>query len=127
MRITNFISALGDTAVDVYRARLQAQLEQHRLGALQLSLLLNGALAAVGMATDVIALQLRIHALQHALEEAIDAGDLEAAEGLRAQMVAMLQEPPASARLLQTLAEYLPALVAKANGHDARVIEGEVA
>ena len=118
-------SSLADRAVDAYRSRLQAQLEHRRLDALQLNMLLSASMAAVGMAADVVALQVRIHALQHALDEAIEAGDLHAAEQMRAQLVATLQEPPASARLMSTLAEYIPALVARQNGDAAKVIEGE--
>jgi hypothetical protein len=121
-----FASQLADRAVDAYRFRLLAQVERRRLETLQLNMLVSGSLAAVGMVVDVAALQLRVHNLQQALDEATQAGDLHAAEQLRGQLVATLQEPPASARLLQTLAEYIPALMVRQNGGDARVIEGQV-
>ena len=38
----------------------------------------------------------------------------------------MLKEPQASARLMATLAEYIPAVLAEQNGRDGRVIEGDV-
>jgi hypothetical protein len=86
----------------------------------------NASMAAVGMVVDVVALQVRVNALQHALDEAIAAGDLESAEVLRGEQVAMLKEPAASARLMATLAEYIPAVLAEQNGRDGRVIEGDV-
>lgn len=123
--VAGFASALAGTAVDAYRSRLQAQVEQRRLGTLQLSMLLSGSLATVGMIVDALALQVRAHALQQAVEEAVAAGDLYAAERLRGQLVAALEEPPASARLMATLAEYYPALVAQQRNSDAGVIEGQ--
>jgi hypothetical protein len=78
------------------------------------------------MAVDVITLQVRVHAVQRALDEAIAAGDLESAEVLRGQQVAMIKEPQASARLMATLAEYLPAVLAEQGGREGRVIEGDV-
>jgi hypothetical protein len=122
--VAGFASALAGSAVDAYRSRLQAQVEQRRLGTLQLSMLLSGSLATVGMIVDAVALQVRAHALQQAVEEAVAAGDLYAAERLRGQLVAALEEPPASARLMSTLAEYYPALVAQHRNRDAGVIEG---
>ena len=123
--VAGFASALAGSAVDAYRSRLQAQVEQRRLGTLQLSMLLSGSLATVGMIVDAVALQVRAHALQQAVEEAVAAGDLYAAERLRGQLVAALEEPPASARLMSTLAEYYPALVAQQRNSDAGVIEGQ--
>jgi hypothetical protein len=89
-------------------------------------MLVNASLAAVGMVVDVVGLQVRVNALQQALDEAVAAGDLENAEVLRGQQVAMLKEPQASARLMATLAEYIPAVLAEQNGRDGRVIEGDV-
>lgn len=125
--VTAVVSNLGGWAVDAYRARLQAQLEQRRLAALQFNLLISAGLGAVGLVTDTLAVHLRIGALQRALDEAVGAGDLDRAEALRGQLTSILQEPPASARLLSTLAEYIPAIVAEHNGGNAPVIEGGVA
>jgi hypothetical protein len=122
--VAGFASALAGSAVDAYRSRLQAQIERRRLGTLQVSMVLSGSLATVGMIVDAVALQARVHALHQAVEEAVAAGDLYAAEKLRAQLVAALEEPPASARLMATLAEYYPALVARYQGEDSGVIEG---
>jgi hypothetical protein len=124
--VIGFASSAADRAVDAYRSRLQAQVEQRRLDSLQFNMLVSASMAAVGMLVDAVALQLRAHALQQAVEEAVAAGDLHAAEALRGQLVAALQDPPASARLLSTLAEYIPALVAQQHGDPARVIEGDV-
>ena len=124
--VFGFASAIADRSVDAYRSRLQAQLEQRRLNTLQFSMLVSAAMAAVGMVVDAVGLQFRVTALQQAVEEAVAVGDLQTAEALRGQLVAALQDPPASARLLATLAEYIPALVAQQNGDDARVIEGDV-
>ena len=126
--VAGFASALAGSAVDAYRSRLEAQTERRRLGTLQASMVLSGSLAAVGMVVDAVALQLRVHALNQAVEEAIEAGDLFAAERLRAQLVAALEETPASARLLNTLADTLPALMARQNGEEpSGVIEGDIA
>ena len=126
--VAGFASSLAGSAVDAYRSRLEAQTERRRLGTLQASMVLSGSLAAVGMVVDAVALQLRVHALNQAVEEAIEAGDLFAAERLRAQLVAALEETPASARLLTTLADTLPALMARQNGEQpSGVIEGDIA
>ena len=126
--VAGLASGLAGSAVDAYRSRLAAQTERRRLGALQVSMLLSGSLAAVGMVVDAVALQLRVHALNQAVEEAVEAGDLFAAERLRAQLVAALEETPASARLLATLADTLPVLIARQNGTEySGVIEGNVA
>ena len=122
--LADLASSLADRAVDSYRSRLEAQVQQRRIDSLQLSMLVNASLAAVGMAVDVIALQVRVVALQQALDEAIAAGDVASAEELRGQQVAMMKEPQASARLMATLAEYIPAVLAEQNGRDGRVIEG---
>lgn len=125
--VAGFASGLAGSAVDAYRSRLEAQTERRRLGALQASMLLSGSLAAVGMVVDAVALQLRVHALNQAVEEAVEAGDLFAAERLRAQLVAALEETPASARLLTTLADTLPVLMARQNGEEpSGVIEGDI-
>jgi hypothetical protein len=124
--VAGLASGLADRAVETYRTRLDAQLQRRRIESLKLSMLVNASMAAVGMVVDVVALQVRINALQNALDEAISAGDLETAEVLRAQQVAMLSEPQASARLMATLAEYIPAVLAAQNGRDGRVIEGDV-
>ena len=125
--LADLASNVADRAVDSYRSRLEAQVQQRRIDSLQLSMLVNASLAAVGMAVDVIALQVRVVALQQALDEAIAAGDLAAAEELRGQQVAMMKEPQASARLMAALAEYIPAVLAAQNGRDERVIEGDTA
>lgn len=126
--VADYASGLAGSAVDAYRSRLEAQAEQRRLGALQFSMLLSGSLAAVGMVVDAVSLQLRVSALNQAVEEAVAAGDLLAAERLRGQLVATLEEIPASARLLTTLADTFPSLVARQNGSEsAGVIEGDVA
>ncbi len=119
-------SGLADRAVETYRTRLDAQLQRRRIDSLKLSMLVNASMAAVGMVVDVVALQVRVNALQHALDEAIAAGDLETAEVLRGEQVAMLKEPQASARLMATLAEYIPAVLAEQSGREGRVIEGDV-
>jgi hypothetical protein len=119
-------SGLADRAVEAYRTRLEAQIQRRRIDSLQLSMLVNASMAAVGMVVDVVALQVRVNALQHALDEAVAAGDLETAEVLRGQQVAMLTEPQASAKLMATLAEYIPAVLAEQSGRDGRVIEGDV-
>jgi len=124
--VAGYTSALAGSAVDAYRSRLQAQVERRRLGTLQVSMVMSASLAAIGMVVDAVSLPLRLHVLQQSVEEAIEAGDLVAAEQLRAQLVSLLQDPPASARLLTTLAEYIPALVARQNGGEAPVIEGHV-
>jgi hypothetical protein len=124
--VAGLASGLADRAVETYRTRLEAQVQRRRIESLKLSMLVNASMAAVGMVVDVVALQVRINALQNALDEAISAGDLENAEVLRAQQVAMLSEPQASARLMATLAEYIPAVLAAQNGRDGRVIEGDV-
>ena len=105
---------------------LEFQVQRRRIESLKLSMLVNASLAAVGMVVDVVGLQVRVNALQQALDEAVAAGDLETAEVLRGQQVAMLKEPQASARLMATLAEYIPAVLAEQNGRDGRVIEGDV-
>lgn len=125
--LADLASNLADRAVDSYRSRLEAQVQQRRIDSLQLSMLVNASLAAVGMAVDVIALQVRVVALQQALDEAIAAGDVASAEELRGQQVAMMKEPQASARLMAALAEYIPAVLAAQNGRDGRVIEGDTA
>lgn len=124
--VAGLASGLADRAVESYRTRLEAQIRQRRIESLRVSMLVNASLAAVGMAVDVIALQMRLHALQQALDEAVAAGDLAAAELLRGQQVDMIKEPQASARLMATLAEYIPAVLAEQNGRDGRVIEGDV-
>lgn len=124
--VAELASGVAGRAVESYRVRLEAQTQRRRIDSLKLSMLVNASLAAVGMAVDVVALQVRVHALQQALDEAVAAGDLETAEVLRGQQVAMLKEPQASARLMATLAEYIPAVLAEQNGRDGRVIEGDV-
>jgi hypothetical protein len=124
--VAGLASGLADRAVESYRSRLEAQVRQRRIESLKASMLVNASLAAVGMAVDVIALQMRLHALQQALDEAVAAGDMAAAELLRGQQVAMINEPQASARLMATLAEYIPAVLSEQNGRDGRVIEGDV-
>ena len=119
-------SGLADRAMEAYRTRLEAQIQRRRVDSLQVSMLVNASLAAVGMAVDVVALQVRMHALQQALDGAIAAGDLESAELLRGEQVAILKEPQASARLMATLAEYIPIVLAGQSGSDGRVIEGDV-
>jgi hypothetical protein len=127
MGVTAVASNVGGWAVDAYRARLQAQVERRRLATLQFNLLVSASLGAVGLVTDTVAMHLRLSAAQRALDEAVSAGDLERAELLRGQVTSMLQDPPASARLLNTLADYIPAIVAEYNGNQAPVIEGGVA
>jgi hypothetical protein len=119
-------SGLADRAVEAYRTRLEAQIQRRRIDSLQVSMLVNASLAAVGMVVDVVALQVRVNALQQALDEAVAAGDLETAEVLRGEQVAILKEPQASARLMATLAEYIPAVLAEQGGREGRVIEGDV-
>lgn len=119
-------SGLADRAVEAYRTRLEAQIQRRRIDSLQVSMLVNASLAAVGMVVDVVALQVRVNALQQALDEAVAAGDLETAEVLRGEQVAILKEPQASARLMTTLAEYIPAVLAEQVGREGRVIEGDV-
>lgn len=119
-------SGLADRAVEAYRTRLEAQIQRRRIDSLQVSMLMNASLAAVGMVVDVVALQVRVNALQQALDEAVAAGDLETAEVLRGEQVAILKEPQASARLMATLAEYIPAVLAEQGGRAGRVIEGDV-
>jgi hypothetical protein len=124
--VAELASGVAGRAVESYRVRLEAQTQRRRIDSLKLSMLVNATLAGVGMAVDVVALQVRVHALQRALDEAVAAGDLETAEVLRGEQVAILKEPQASARLMATLAEYIPAVLAQQNGHDGRVIEGDV-
>jgi len=119
-------SGLADRAVEAYRTRLEAQIQRRRIDSLQVSMLVNASVAAVGMVVDVVALQVRVNALQQALDEAVAAGDLETAEALRGEQVAILKEPQASARLMATLAEYIPAVLAEQGGREGRVIEGDV-
>ncbi len=123
--IAGVASAVADRAVDAYRSRLQAQAERRRETVLQANLVVSAWLAAVGMVVDGVALPFRLQALQRAVDEAIEAGDVIAAEQLRAELVAVLHEPPASARLLTTLADTIPALVARHNGDGNTVIEGK--
>jgi hypothetical protein len=124
--VAELASGVAGRAVESYRVRLEAQTQRRRIDSLKLSMLVNASLAGVGMAVDVVALQVRVHALQRALDEAVAAGDLETAEVLRGEQVAILKEPQASARLMATLAEYIPAVLAQQNGQDGRVIEGDV-
>ncbi len=124
--VAGLASGLADRAVDAYRTRLEAQVQRRRADNLGLSMLVNASLAAVGMAVDVVALQVRVHALQQALDEAVAAGDLESAEQLRGEQVRLLTEPQASARLMATLSEYIPVVLAGQSGRDGRVIEGDV-
>jgi hypothetical protein len=123
--IAELASGLAERAVDSYRARLAAQVQRRRIDGLRGAMLAHASLAAVGMTVDVIALQVRVGAVQRALDEAIAAGDLERAEVLRGQQVALLAEPSAGARLLGTLAEYLPAVLADQRRPD-RTIPGDV-
>jgi hypothetical protein len=125
--VAGLASELAGLAVESYRTRLEAQVRRRRIDSLTLGMLANASLAAVGMAVDVIALQVRARALQQALDDAVAAGDLQAAEALRGQQVELIKEPTASARLMATLAEYLPSVLAEQNGRDGRVIEGDVA
>jgi hypothetical protein len=125
--IAGLASEVAGRAVDSYRARLDAQLQRRRIDSLRGSVLAHASLAAVGMAVDVVALQVRVHAVQRALDDAIAAGDLERAEVLRGQQVAMLDEPLAGARLLTALADYLPAVLAEQQGRAGRTIKGDVA
>ena len=125
--VAGMASGLADRAVETYRDPARgARSSGAGSTACRLSMLVNASLAAVGMVVDVVALQVRVNALQQALDEAVAAGDLETAEELRGQQVAMLKEPQASARLMATLAEYIPAVLAEQNGRDGRVIEGDV-
>ena len=124
--VAGYAASLAGSAVDAYRSRLQAQLEHRRLDGLQFNMLVSASMATVGMVVDAAALQLRVNRLQAAVEEAAEAGDLETAELLRGQLVAALEEPPASARLLTTLADYIPAIMARQQGTEAPVIEGDV-
>ena len=91
--VAGMASGLADRAVETYRTRLEAQVQRRRIDSLKLSMLVNASLAAVGMVVDVVGLQVRVNALQQALDEAVAAGDLETAEVLRGQQVAMLKEP----------------------------------
>jgi hypothetical protein len=124
--LATLASGLADRVIDSYHTRLETQVQQRRIDSLKVSMLVNASLAAVGMVVDVVALQVRVNALQQALDEAVAAGDLASAEVLRGQQVAMLEEPQASARLMATLAEYIPVVLAEQNGRDGRIIEGDV-
>ena len=119
-------TGLADSAVDAYHRRLQHQLQRRRIDSLKLSMLVTAGVATVGMIADVVTLQVRLGILQRAVEEAIEAGDLVAAERLRGKLVAALEEPTAAAKLLNTLAEYIPAIVTDISDGRGRVIEGEV-
>lgn len=122
-------SSLADNAVETYRTRVQAQIEQRRLNMLHASMLVSAALAAVGMVVDAVALQQRVGVLQRAVDEAVADGDLAAAEHLRGQLVAALEEPTASAKLLATLADSIPATMASYSRtqreDEGNVIEGQ--
>lgn len=124
--VIGIASGFADRAVDAYRSRLQAQLAHRRLDALQFNLLISAGVASVGMVVEALAMQVRVGLLQRAVEEAAAGGDLVTAERLRGELVRLLQEPPASARLMQTLAEYIPAVVAAHRDDHHPVIEGEV-
>lgn len=124
--IGHLASAVADTAIDAYRSRLRAQIERRRLNSVQFSMLVSASVATVGMVVDLLALQVRLAALQAAVDEAVEAGDLVAAEQLRAQLVAVMQEPPASAELMATLSEYIPFLMSGQVHEPGRVIEGDV-
>ena len=89
-------------------------------------MLVSAGVATVGMVADVVTLQVRLGVLQAAVDEAVEAGDLVAAERLRSQLVDALKEPTAAAKLLNTLAEYIPAIVSDMSEERGRVIEGEV-
>lgn len=119
-------TGLADSAVDIYHRRLQHQLQRRRIDSLRLSMIVTAAVASVGMVADVVTLQVRLGALQAAVDEAIAAGDLVAAEQLRGQLVTALQEPTAAAKLLNTLAEYIPAIVSDMADQRGNVIEGEI-
>lgn len=119
-------TGLADSAVDAYQRRLQHQLQLRRINSLKLSMVVSAGVATVGMIADVVTLQVRLGVLQSAVDEAIEAGDLVAAERLRAQLVDALKEPSAAAKLLNTLAEYIPAIVSDMSEERGRVIEGEV-
>ena len=123
--VGRFASRVAGSAVDAYRSRVQAQREQGRASAVQLNVLVTSVVAIVGLVVDVAALQVRSDALQRALEEASSSGDLHRAEALRTQLVELLQSEPASARLLGTLADYLPAILADGGARPTNVIEGQ--
>ena len=124
--VASLASGLADRAIDSYRSRVESQVQQRRVESLRVSMLVNASLAAVGMVVDVLSLQVRVNAVQRALDEAVAAGDLASAEVLRGRQVAMLNEPQASARLMATLADYIPTVLAEQNGREGRLIEGDV-
>ncbi len=124
--VASLASGLADRAIDSYRTRVESQVQQRRVESLRVSMLVTASLAAVGMVVDVLSLQVRVNAVQKALDEAVAAGDLASAEVLRGQQVAMLNEPQASARLMATLADYIPTVLAEQNGREGRLIEGDV-
>ena len=121
-----FITSLADSAVEAYRTGVQAQIEHRRLDSLRINLMISASVATVGMVVEAIALQLRVSALQGAVEEAVAAGDLVNAEVLRGRLVTLLEEPTASARLLATLGDYITAVMAAQDNDDALVIEGDI-
>ena len=124
--LAELASGVAGRAVDSYRVRLEAQTQRRRIDGLRLSMLVNASLAGVGMVADVVALQVRVGALQRALDEAVAAGDLATAEELRGEQVRLLKEPQASARLMATLAEHIPTVLAQQNDREGHVIEGDV-
>lgn len=123
--VARVVSTVADTAVDAYRDRLEARREEGRMAALQFNLLITSGMAVVGLVADVASLHIRTQALERALEEAASAGDLNRAEEIRGLMVELLQTEPASARLMSTLSDYLPALLGGSS--DDKVIEGQLA
>lgn len=122
--IARIVSTAADTAIDAYRERLAEQREQSRQAALQFNVLVTSAVAMVGLIADVAALHIRTQSLQQALEDASAAGDLQRADEIRGLQVELLQAEPASARLLSTLADYLPALLG--DQPTENVIEGQL-
>lgn len=124
--VARLASGLADRAIDSYRVRVESQVQQRRVDSLKVSMLVSASLAAVGMVVDGLSLQVRVNAVQKALDEAVAAGDLASAEVLRGQQVAMINEPQASARLMATLADYIPTVLAEQNGREGRLIEGDV-
>jgi hypothetical protein len=124
--VARAVSNAAGSAVDAYRSRVQAQRAEGRTASIELNILVTSGLAVVGLLADVAAMHVRAGALQRALDEATAAGDLHRAEALRGQVVELLQSEPASARLLATLADYLPAILADGPDRGANVIEGQI-
>ena len=124
--IAGAAASLAGSAVDAHRSVLADQIEQTRLAGMRLTVVVGASLAALGMVVEAVTLQVRVASLQAAAEEAGAAGDLAAAERIRAHLVTALEEPSASARLMAALADQIPAVLAGYGGHGPQVIEGEV-